>query len=205
MKRILASVLIATLAGVAAMPGAHASTAYAYWSYWQADGVTWKYARVGPALAPALDGTVDGWRFTVSTEDRAQAPSLAPDFHAVCGATTKVAGKARIALVIEYGKDGPAPRTACAVVDEGLSRMSALGSVAALRLHDGFICAIDEYPRTGCGEVATRSGSAGAAPTSGANGQGGRSPVSTILTMVLAVVAVAMALRSARIQRGERG
>lgn len=205
MKRILASVIAATLIGVAAMPGAHASTAYAYWSYWQADGVAWKYARVGPALAPALDGAVDGWRFTVSAEDRAQTPSAAPDFHAVCGGTAKVAGKARIALVIEYGKDGPAPRTACAVVDEGLSRMSALGSVATLRLHNGFICAIDEYPRTGCGDVAAPAGGTGAAPTNGANGQGERSPLSTILTMVLAVVAVAMALRSARIQRGERG
>ncbi len=201
--RTVRMVIVAALLSVAAMPSAHAATAYAYWSYWQADGSTWKYANVGPALSPAVDGAVDAWRFTVSSESRASKPTTLPDFAAVCGGTAKATGKARVAIYIEYGVGGPATRSACAVVDDGLTRMSALGSVSALRLNNGFICAIDAFPATGCGDAVPDTSATAAADSKTTTANGGSSPLPTILSVILGALAVALALRSARIQRGE--
>ncbi len=201
--RILRTALAAALLSVAAAPSAEAATSYAYWSYWQAHGNTWAYANVGPATSPAVDGAVDAWRFTVSSESRASRPSSPPDFARVCGTTAKQPGHARIAISIEYGNGGPAPRSACAVVEDGLSRMSALGSISSLRLHDGFICAIDSFPASGCGDAVSNTATAG--PTSSRPGStDSNSPIPTLLTLVLGGVAVALAMRSARIQRGQQ-
>lgn len=160
--RSLRALVVAVLLGIATTAPAQAGTVYAYWSYWQGDAGTWKYATTGPATAPAIDGAVDGWRFTLGSSGHADQPAPAPDFHAICDSTARPEGSVRVAIVIDYGIAADAtPVTHCAVVDAGLSRASALGAVASLRLNDGFICAINDIPRTGCGDaVATPSTSA---------------------------------------------
>ena len=42
--------IVAILLGLVTMTPAHSDTVYAYWSYWQGDTGTWKYALVGRPL-----------------------------------------------------------------------------------------------------------------------------------------------------------
>jgi hypothetical protein len=165
--RSLRALVVAVLLGIATTAPAQAGTVYAYWSYWQGDTGTWKYATTGPATAPAVDGAVDGWRFTLGSSGHADQPTPAPDFNAICGTTVKLEGSVRVALVIDYGIAADAvPITHCAVVDAGLSRASALSAVASLRLNDGFICAINDIPRTGCGDAVAAPSASASASTS---------------------------------------
>lgn len=150
------AIIVAVLMGIAAMTPVHADTVYAYWSYWQGDTGVWKYATTGPATAPALDGAIDGWRFTLGSDGRAAHPAPAVDFEAVCGNTAKSTGMVRVAIIIDYGSAADlAPVAQCAVVESGLSRASALSAVASLRFNNGFICGINDIPMTGCGDAVT--------------------------------------------------
>ncbi len=196
--RAFRTVIAAALMALAAMPSAHAATTYAYWSYWQLHGQSWKYANVGPAMSPAVDGAVDGWRFTVASEARAQQPSVKPDFNSACAHVARQSGRARVAIFIDYGSNGPAPRSLCAIVDSGLSRASALGTVASLRLNNGFICAIDNYPAKGCGDAVPPK----AAGNASSADSGSSSPLPMIVTIALAAIALLIAQRNARRQRG---
>lgn len=146
--------VVAILVGIVTMAPAHAETVYAYWSYWQGDTGTWKYALVGPATSPAVDGAVDGWRFTLGTDGKAAHPAPAPDFASICGTTEKPANAVRVAVIVDNGSaTTTAPTSYCSVVETGLTRMSALGAVSDLRLNNGFICAINGIPESGCGDA----------------------------------------------------
>jgi hypothetical protein len=150
----LRALIVAILLGNATMTPAHAGTVYAYWSYWQGDSGVWQYAQVGPATSPAIDGAVDGWRFTLGSDGKAARPSSAADFASICGGTAKPENGVRVAVIIDFGTASQStPTTYCAVVETGLSRMSALGAVVDLRLKNGFICAINAVPEDGCGDV----------------------------------------------------
>lgn len=154
--KLLRVLIAALLAGSAAISPALAEDAYRYWSYWNADSGEWKYAKLGPAMTKARDGAVDGWRYGVGTVTTSTPPAIAPDFNAVCGGITAETDEVRVAVVIDFGDgDGaPAPRSACAVIAAGLTRASALAAVAPLRLNQGFVCGVDNYPAEGCGESA---------------------------------------------------
>ena len=52
--------------GVLASPSAKAA-AYRYWTYWQAPAGAWVFATAGPATTVPTDGTVEGWRFAVTS------------------------------------------------------------------------------------------------------------------------------------------
>lgn len=146
--------IVAVLLGIVTVTPVHADTVYAYWSYWQGDTGIWKYATTGPATAPAVDGAVDGWRFTLGSDGRAAHPVPAADFASVCGSIPKPSGSVRVAIVIDYGTAADIPPVAaCAVVESGLSRASALSAVATLRFNNGFICGINDIPQTGCGDA----------------------------------------------------
>ncbi|MCM2388724.1 SCO2322 family protein [Streptomyces albipurpureus] len=161
--RLLAYVLALTAALTLLGAGPAQAAGYRYWSFWLGEGGSWVYATEGPASARPADGSVTGYRFSVSEDsaDSAQ-PRQAPDFEAVCGATPPRPGAKRIALVIDPGtaKDAPtgeqppAPRTACAQVPRAATAADALAAVAKpLRYNSqALLCAISGYPRTGCGE-----------------------------------------------------
>ncbi|MDH2393135.1 SCO2322 family protein [Streptomyces sp. HNM0663] len=167
------SVLCALTALTAAAVPAQAA-GYRYWSFWLADGGRWMYANEGPATARPADGSVNGYRFSVSEDsgDSAQ-PRQAPDFAAICADTPAKDGVKRVAVVVDPGvpadaPDGetpPAPRTACARVDEDATSAEALAAVAKpLRYNsDALLCAISGYPKTGCGEQVSGSGDPGGA------------------------------------------
>ncbi len=161
--------IVAVLLGLVTMTPAHADTVYAYWSYWQGDTGTWKYALVGPATSPAIDGAVDGWRFTLGSDGKAAQPAPAPDFASICGATAKPDNAVRVAVIVDNGSaTTTSPTSYCSIVETGLTRMSALSAVAELRLNNGFICAVNGVPESGCGdavEVPTAPALASAAAT----------------------------------------
>lgn len=171
--KILRTLIAALLLGSAAITPAFADDAYRYWSYWNADMGTWQYAKLGPAMTKATDGGVDGWRYGVGTTKTSTPPAIAPDFDSICGDTAAPADQVRVAVVIDYGSDAgaPTPRSACAVIANGLTRASALAAIAPLRLNQGFVCGIDNFPASGCGEpatMATRTTTPTPAPTNSA-------------------------------------
>ncbi|MFI1888316.1 SCO2322 family protein [Streptomyces jumonjinensis] len=145
---------------------------YRYWSFWQGDGTRWVYATEGPATARPEDGSVQGFRFSVSEDSADSArPRRAPDFTAVCGTTPAKPGEKRIALVIDPGTRTDAPagekppkaRTACARVPSAATAADALATAAKPLRYNGqaLLCAISGYPAAGCGEqVSSTSGAA---------------------------------------------
>lgn len=136
---------------------------YRYWSFWQSGDGRWTYATEGPATARPADGSVHGFRFSVSENSGdAAKPRRAPDFAAICAKTPAKDGTKRVALVIDPGtaKDAPqgetppALRTACAQVAGTATTAEALAQVAKpLRYNSqALLCAISGYPKSGCGE-----------------------------------------------------
>lgn len=207
----LSAAVSLAVAGVVAAAGPAQATGYRYWSYWLRSGGAWTYAQTGPATHVPRDGDVEGWRFAVSRDAAAEAvqPRGTADFAAICGGTPAAHGRKRVALVIDPGTPAdapggqppPAPRTACARIDSGASSADALAAVAAPLRYDssGILCAISGYPRTGCGEEVSSSGSgsgsgsrsgAGKASAAGAEPKGGGGPSVGVYAGLAAVLAL---------------
>lgn len=207
----LSAAVSLAVAGVVAAAGPAQATGYRYWSYWLRSGGAWTYAQTGPAMHVPRDGDVEGWRFAVSRDAAAEAvqPRGTADFAAICGGTPAAHGRKRVALVIDPGTPAdapggqppPAPRTACARIDSGASSADALAAVAAPLRYDssGILCAISGYPRTGCGEEVSSSGSgsgsgsrsgAGKASAAGAEPKGGGGPSVGVYAGLAAVLAL---------------
>ncbi|TXS54946.1 SCO2322 family protein [Streptomyces sp. t39] len=214
-RRILAVLgLGALLAALAAAPAQAAG--YRYWSFWQGSGGAWTYATEGPATARPADGSVNGFRFSVSEDsgDSAQ-PRTAPDFAAVCAGTPAKDGTKRVALVVDFGtpedavpgETPPAARAACAQVAPDATSAEALAQVAKpLRYNgDALLCAIGGYPKAGCGEKVSGSAPSGPADTeAGAPADaGGSGPSVGVYAGIAAVLALgAAALWQSRRRRG---
>lgn len=183
---------------------------YRYWSFWQADGTAWRYATVGPATAGPVDGSVDGYRFSVSRDSAdAAKPRRAPEFATVCAGTPAKEGTKRVALVIDYGTPADAPsgerppalRTACARVAPDATSAEALASVAKPLRYDSsaMLCAIAGYPAKGCGEQVPDGPASAPAPASSGDtasdpagsGDGGSGPTLGVVAGAAAVLALA--------------
>ncbi|MET7506400.1 SCO2322 family protein [Streptomyces albidoflavus] len=198
---------------------------YRYWSFWEREGSTWSYATQGPAQLRPDDGSVQGFRFAVSAEaDDSAAPRSEAAFATICEETDERAGHKRIALVLDFGTAAdapegerpPKPRTACASVEEEASTADALAAVAPPLRYDSsaMLCAIDGYPRTGCGEQVSGSGEPSAEESSDAaspgteesdsgSASGGDGPSAGLLVGVGAVVVLGVAaLWQSRRRRG---
>ncbi|MGW1107757.1 SCO2322 family protein [Streptomyces sp. NPDC002540] len=218
-----ATALLVALAAVLAVLGAGTAQAagYRYWSFWEGSGTGWTYATQGPSLVRPDDGTVQGFRFSVSEDSQDSAkPRRSPDFAKICADTPAQDGTKRVALVIDpgtaadapAGETPPAPRTACARVAPDASTAEALASVAKpLRYSsDALLCAISGYPGSGCGEQVSGDGHAtpsatvspGAAASAGSGGSGG-GPSAGVLVGVGAVLLLGIAaVVQARRRRG---
>ncbi|WP_030722950.1 SCO2322 family protein [Streptomyces sp. NRRL F-2580] len=198
----LALALGSVLAVLAAAPALAAG--YRYWSFWDGSGGgQWSYATQGPSMARPKDGSVQGFRFSVSKDaaDQAAQPRAAADFEAVCGSTAPAQGRKRVALVVDFGvpADAPsgeappqdAPRTVCAQVAPEATAAEALASVAKpLRYNSAaLLCAISGYPRQGCGEpMADAPAQPSAQPAADDSG-----PSAGLLGGIAAVAALAVA------------
>ena len=154
--------LLAT--SVITMPAAHATDkGYRYWGYFQSapNKSEWAYAMTGPTTNVA-DGSVEGWAFTFSSDSVPDAakPRVTPSFRYLCGKTKAVAGKKRIALVIDFGSaflrptDEKTPKIikTCVLVDSKALGADVLAAGAKIRATaSGMICGINAYPAKECG------------------------------------------------------
>ncbi|NYI06793.1 SCO2322 family protein [Allostreptomyces psammosilenae] len=148
---------------------------YRYWSFWQSEtspgaSARWSYATAGPATAVPADGTVDGWRFAVTSEGGAvdAAPADGPDFAALCADTPERSGRKRVGLVVDPGgpADAPAGQTppaawsGCLSVAEDATSAEVLAAVPELLPlrygTSGMLCAIAGYPTDECGAPVER-------------------------------------------------
>ncbi|MEV5975950.1 SCO2322 family protein [Streptomyces sp. NPDC052114] len=208
---------LAALLGVLAAVPAQAA-GYRYWSFWDRDGATWTYASQGPGTARPEDGDVQGFRFSVSEDSNDSAKPRGPaDFDDICRDTPAKDGRKRIALVIDFGlpKDAPrgerppAPRRACAQVAEDATSADALASVAEPLRYDSsaLLCAIADYPKSGCGDQVSGDGTANAEATGKARAdQDGGSDSGPSVGLIAGIAAVVVlggaAFWQARRRRG---
>jgi hypothetical protein len=140
------------------------AAAYRYWGYYQWDGSAWQFASKGPDQLKPADGSVEGWRFAVTTPESTRLPRVEVSFDEVCAETATEDGKKRVAVVIDYGRAAdsedastpPEPVAKCASVDQAATGLEVLGAVADVRGEKGLVCGLDGYPEAGCGgEVKT--------------------------------------------------
>jgi len=162
-RRVLAATIIVVAAALAPVMTATAAqaAAYRYWSYWLGADGQWGFANVGPSSRVPADGTVDGWRFSVSGVAGNDRPSFAPDFETVCFETPAQEGRKRVAVIVDPGlaqdaPDGEQPPGAwalCVVADTRASGYDILRAAASVRVDDGLICSIGGYPARECAVV----------------------------------------------------
>ncbi|MGW0737922.1 SCO2322 family protein [Streptomyces sp. NPDC002851] len=216
--------LCAVLFGLLAAAPAQAA-GYRYWSFWlrsapesNGAGGPWSYASEGPSTARPEDGAVAGFRFSVSPESgyarNAAKPRGDADFQKICADTPTEEGEKRVAVVVDFGtaKDAPkgetppAPRTACAHVREDATAAEALAAVAKPLRYDSnaLLCAIADYPKSGCAEQVesdTASGSGDATEARDeADDKSAGGPSVGLIAGIAAVLAlgVAAAIRQSR-------
>lgn len=151
----------AILVTIAAAGPAHAS-AYRYWTYWTGSDGEWSFATAGPAFLIPADGSVQGWRFAVTTAAGSAAVPRSPaSFDEICADTPPQDGKKRVALVVDPGDPGEAPpgqspsdiSTTCVVADSDATGYQVLRSVTTVRVDKGLVCGIDGYPTGECAPV----------------------------------------------------
>ena len=202
MVSVLVGVLLAVTVGSSAQ-----AAAYRYWTYWHVTDGVWQFAQAGPAGTTPGDGSVEGWRFAVSTTsgDQANQPRIdsAAAFEEACATTAPVEGSKRVALVVDPGLAAHAPsgdapgrvRTYCAVVPTDANGYDVLRSVGPVRVDGGLICAIDHYPTQGCADVVDESAVASAPPDdamSPAAAAPGSQETSSALPVIIGVGALAL-------------
>lgn len=221
----LAGLVCAVLVGaVMAAPAAEAA-AYHYWTYWTVADGEWVFASSGPAFRTPPDGSVEGWRFAVTTEAGSvtDAPRQDPAdaFEAACAGSPAEAGRKRVAMVLDPGVPEAAPpgqapgpaRTVCVVAEPDADGGELLRAVADVRIENGLVCGIDGYPAgecavlvedapaaagtTGAAAPASSSTADAAAPTS-AGDSGSPLPLVLGVAAVAALAAVAVGLTRAR-------
>ncbi|MFF4396556.1 SCO2322 family protein [Streptomyces sp. NPDC001480] len=212
-RRAGAVLLAAFLCVVSA--GQAQATGYRYWSFWERTGGHWTYATQGPSTARPADGDVQGFRFAVSEDSAGAArPRGTADFDAICAKTPAREGRKRIALVLDFGTAADAPsgetppgrRTACAAVSGDGTTADALAAAAGPLRYDAnaLLCAIDGYPRKGCGEQVA-AGKPEGKPTGNAAGKSAGSEPSHGPSVGLPVgVGVVVLLGAAAVWRARR-
>jgi len=159
-SRLISALAASAITVLALAPAAHAASAYRYWSYFTSSDGTWTYAMKGPADLVPADGTVEGWRFAVTSDAMATPPTpvQVPDFATLCKDVPAEAGKKRVGLVIDAGPAAVAPAgetplnrsVACTVVPVDATGLQVLESLDKVRLDKGLVCGIDGYPATEC-------------------------------------------------------
>jgi len=144
---------------------ASATTAYRYWTYWQVSDSQWMFAQAGPASTTPANGSVEGWRFGISSSraDQTMTPQFTAStaFEVICANETAPVGMKRVALVIDPGLKQHAPRgespgavfTQCVQIQEGANGYDVLRQAQPVRTDNGLICAINNYPRQECAAV----------------------------------------------------
>ena len=154
---VLAAVMVAFATLVSTAPQASAAN-YLYWSYWQQTAGKWAFSSVGADKATPSDGAVEGWRWAIDDGSGSRPPRVLPTFEQLCASTSAEAGKKRVGLVVDFGRevdgDGkvtpPSLVATCALVPTAATGADLLAKAGGVRTDKGMICAIGGYPATGC-------------------------------------------------------
>lgn len=161
MLAIVLAIASAT-AMLALAPAVRAETAYRYWTYWSVAEGAWRFATLGPASAVPVDGSVEGWRFAITSAagTAGDAPEADPAtaFDSICGGTAAQPGMKRVALAIDFGMQQDAPDgerypvdiSTCVVGEQGATGYELLRSITEVRVGDGLVCGIAGYPLAEC-------------------------------------------------------
>lgn len=173
---------VVVVAGFVGMAGSAHAAAYRYWTYWQGGTGTWAFATAGPASLVPADGSVEGWRFAVTTTagQAADAPTTTPSFSDICGSTPAQPDRKRVALVVDpgpasiapEGQTPPAPIATCILAEPDATGYQVLRAATSVRTDGGLICGIGDYPAGECAPVVEdpvpATGSSSASPTTSA-------------------------------------
>jgi len=159
---LLIAILLIASQAISITPSSAAAKGYRYWGYFQAapNATQWTAAMTGPTV-DIKDGAVEGWSFVFSSDDiPSVAPSVKPDFAAICGKTKATSGMKRIGLVIDFGNKAYAPKgekvqktiTRCVTTAMRSQGIDVLGQVVKVRAAEsGLICGFNGYPKKECG------------------------------------------------------
>lgn len=169
-------IILSALVLIGAMTPANAATpttpngekGWRYWGYFQAapGSNTWSYAETGPAGSTPKDGTVEGWRFSFSSNTvDTGSPALKPNFKATCSGVAAQSGMVRVAVVVDFGLRAIAPKgenvqptiRQCVSVKAGSTGLDILNKVVPVRTSSsGFVCGLNNFPAKECStEIAT--------------------------------------------------
>ncbi len=158
---LLAGLLVVVGAFVAliATPQNASAMSYRYWSYWIGSDSGWTYSSWGPASLRPDDGSVEGWRFGVSSGTT--GAGLQPRATAICADTPVEDGLKRVAVIIDPGLAGDAPDgespgglwAMCVSAPPSATGADILRSAASVRTQAGMVCGLASYPARECAVV----------------------------------------------------
>jgi hypothetical protein len=140
---------------------AQAADGYKYWNYFHVENGAYVFATTGPADFVPEDGTVEAYRYGLSSASDGLRPRTEATTYAVddlCADEKAQTGQKRVGVLIDYGTPAdapkgatpPEPRAACAVVPDKANGQQVLDAAADLRLEKQIVCGIDGYPVTTC-------------------------------------------------------
>lgn len=114
----------------------------------------------GPTV-DVKDGAVEGWSFVFDASDVPTiAPSVKPDFTAICRRVKADKDLKRVALVVDFGRSAYAPKgekvkksfTTCVQIAKSAQGIDVLGKAVTVRgAANGLICGLNGYPAKECG------------------------------------------------------
>jgi hypothetical protein len=158
--------LLLTVPLLAAGTGtADAAVGYKYWNYFHVTAGKYVFASTGPAGYVPRDGSVEAYRYGLSSTAAGLAPRTDATTYAVddiCKGVSAKAGEKKVGVLIDYGTASDAgrgeqpakPRAACAVVPGRANGQQVLDAVADVRLDKQLLCGIDGYPVKSCSVTA---------------------------------------------------
>jgi len=159
-RRAAGIALVAMSALVVPVQHAAARTYYNYWSYWHKPpgSSSWQYSSVGASGYYLKSGVqVEGWRFGIGSGSPSDPQPRPTDvsYDAYC-AGKNTDKTYRVLLVVDYGTESGAPSGpvySCYGFNDDDNGFQVLTQQHTERDNSGLICAIDSYPRSGCGDT----------------------------------------------------
>jgi hypothetical protein len=157
----LVVLLLAALSVVGTAGTASAADGYKYWNYFHVEGGKYVFAQTGPADFTPKDGTVEAYRYGLSSTAEGLTPRTEATSYTVddiCKGTKAQAGQKLVGVLLDFGtaedaeagQTPPEPRAACAAVPTGANGQQVLDAVADVRVENQLTCGIDGYPVKGC-------------------------------------------------------
>ena len=155
-------VLLLTTTFAFTAPANASGKGWRYWAYYKAapGEKTWAAAMTGPTV-DVKDGAVEGWSFVFDASDVPTiAPSVKPDFAAICRRVKADKDLKRVALVVDFGRSAYAPKgekvqksfTKCVQIAKSAQGIDVLGKAVTVRgAASGLICGLNGYPAKECG------------------------------------------------------